>query len=419
MGSMKCPNCNHSISRKMKFCPGCGMPTDFGVPIETNIRLPKNSPKKKRNIIIGVLVALVVIYAIIFIAAKPDIDYRTAKSCLANGEYDKAIELFENLGDYSNAREKVKEATYAKASRLLEDGQYDSALAIFEGLGDFSDSKEQVSECTYQKAHQLYKAKEYTEAIDLFNTINEYKDTAAQITECYYAAACEKFAEGRYQEALSDLLQIMKEKNVSELYQKIAEKDPQCVYSRAIELYNDGEFKQAADLFQDISTYADAQLYQERAVFMNKLQGTWRGEDSDSFLIFKKWEITTINIYNYEVSVNNYIYQFEKESDDYILYTTSVGDYKVEWNPIKNRVVETFHEYEWYYAYASKSTNPNDVIPETPRIGMTKAEVRKSLWGEPEDINKTTTAYGTREQWVYSGNRYIYFENGIVTSIQE
>ena len=50
---------------------------------------------------------------------------------------------------------------------------------------------------------------------------------------------------------------------------------------------------------------------------------------------------------------------------------------------------------------------------------MTKAEVRKSLWGEPEDINKTTTAYGTREQWVYPGYRYIYFENGIVTSIQE
>ena len=422
---MKCPNCNHSISKEMKFCPGCGMPTDFGVQQPPNIEPQKKSKGSIRNVIIMGVIALLFIFVIVYIAIRPNLDYRTAKSCLANGEYDRAIELFENLGDYSNAREKVKEATYAKASRLLEDGQYDSALAIFEGLGDFSDSKEQVSECTYRKAHQLYKAKEYTEAIDLFNTINEYKDTAAQITECYYAAACEKFAEGRYQEALSDLLQIMKEKNVSELYQKIAEKDPQCVYSRAIELYDDGEFKQAADLFQDISTYADAQLYQERAVFMNKLQGTWKREDFESFLVFKKWRITEINIYRLyrdEISTSYYKCRFEKKGNDYILYTTTGGsDYKVEWNPIKNRVAETRFEDQSisYYAYYSKSTNPDDVTPEIPRIGMSQAEVRKSLWGGPKKINKTTTAYGTREQWVYSGNRYIYFENGIVTSIQE
>ena len=52
-------------------------------------------------------------------------------------------------------------------------------------------------------------------------------------------------------------------------------------------------------------------------------------------------------------------------------------------------------------------------------IGMTKTEVENSTWGKPKDINKTTTAYGTQEQWCYSGYKYIYFENGIVTAIQE
>lgn len=55
-----------------------------------------------------------------------------------------------------------------------------------------------------------------------------------------------------------------------------------------------------------------------------------------------------------------------------------------------------------------------------PAIGMTKNEVLKSLWGKPLKTNKTTTFYGTREQWVYSRNRYLYFnENGILTTIQE
>lgn len=52
-------------------------------------------------------------------------------------------------------------------------------------------------------------------------------------------------------------------------------------------------------------------------------------------------------------------------------------------------------------------------------IGMTKNQVINSNWGNPKDINKTTTAYGVREQWVYSGYRYLYFENGILTSIQD
>ena len=57
-----------------------------------------------------------------------------------------------------------------------------------------------------------------------------------------------------------------------------------------------------------------------------------------------------------------------------------------------------------------------------PTIGMTAEEVRNSTWGEPDDINKTTTKYGTSEQWVYKNSndfKYIYLDNGIVTAIQE
>lgn len=51
-------------------------------------------------------------------------------------------------------------------------------------------------------------------------------------------------------------------------------------------------------------------------------------------------------------------------------------------------------------------------------IGMTKQDVLDSSWGKPKYINTTTTRYGVREQWVYGGGNYLYFENGILTSIQ-
>ncbi|WP_062231516.1 hypothetical protein [Fictibacillus sp. FJAT-27399] len=54
-----------------------------------------------------------------------------------------------------------------------------------------------------------------------------------------------------------------------------------------------------------------------------------------------------------------------------------------------------------------------------PTIGMTKKEVLNSKWGQPTDVNKTTTANSVTEQWVYPGYKYLYFEDGVLTAIQE
>lgn len=52
-------------------------------------------------------------------------------------------------------------------------------------------------------------------------------------------------------------------------------------------------------------------------------------------------------------------------------------------------------------------------------VGMTKEEVLMSSWGRPQHVNSTTTSRGTREQWVYGGGNYLYFdESGRLTTIQ-
>lgn len=51
-------------------------------------------------------------------------------------------------------------------------------------------------------------------------------------------------------------------------------------------------------------------------------------------------------------------------------------------------------------------------------IGMSQADVLASAWGRPEKVNTTTNAYGVREQWVYGNGNYLYFRDGILTSIQ-
>lgn len=50
-------------------------------------------------------------------------------------------------------------------------------------------------------------------------------------------------------------------------------------------------------------------------------------------------------------------------------------------------------------------------------IGMSPQDVLDSSWGRPNRINRTTTAGGEREQWVYDSG-YLYFVNGVLTTIQ-
>lgn len=49
---------------------------------------------------------------------------------------------------------------------------------------------------------------------------------------------------------------------------------------------------------------------------------------------------------------------------------------------------------------------------------MTTEQVLRSTWGKPKSINETITAGGRHEQWIYPGHQYLYFDNGVLTSIQ-
>jgi hypothetical protein len=51
-------------------------------------------------------------------------------------------------------------------------------------------------------------------------------------------------------------------------------------------------------------------------------------------------------------------------------------------------------------------------------IGMTQRDVLLSSWGRPERVNRSTYAFGEHEQWVYGSGNYLYFENGVLRSIQ-
>jgi hypothetical protein len=51
-------------------------------------------------------------------------------------------------------------------------------------------------------------------------------------------------------------------------------------------------------------------------------------------------------------------------------------------------------------------------------IGMTKEEALASSWGRPKSKNVHASSYGVTEQWVYGGQNYLYFRDGVLTDVQ-
>lgn len=50
-------------------------------------------------------------------------------------------------------------------------------------------------------------------------------------------------------------------------------------------------------------------------------------------------------------------------------------------------------------------------------IGMSMAQVRKSPWGKLSKVDRTITAYGVSDQWLYAGGN-LYFINGVLDTVQ-
>lgn len=91
----------------------------------------------------------------------------------------------------------------------------------------------------------------------------------------------------------------------------------------------------------------------------------------------------------------------------------------IAWNTEKQ---QQFDKFKPKNNESNEKATTTEEPKRNPEIGMTAAEVRSSTWGDPSDINKTTTKYGVREQWVYRSSskaKYIYLEDGLVTAIQE
>lgn len=142
-----------------------------------------------------------------------------------------------------------------------------------------------------------------------------------------------------------------------------------------------------------------------------------------------------------DFKTNNYSYTKAYQPEYYLsLYFTSMKNYNLEEYTYAYDIIKKIpNSYKGIYAEDiemakdqikrksdeitgewAKQERKELVQNTVPQIGMTKKEViNDTNWGKPEDIKRTTTQYGIEEQWIYSGYRYLYFEDGKLSVIQD
>lgn len=114
------------------------------------------------------------------------IDYNKANSYVQEEKYEEAIELYAQLGDYSDSKEKLSQTIKKMANELTYDNEYDKIISIiekYEHIDDFSDEK---YDAIYRKGIKcLEKNTEsgYAEGFELFSKIPETSDNYERVEE--------------------------------------------------------------------------------------------------------------------------------------------------------------------------------------------------------------------------------------------
>lgn len=109
----------------------------------------KAKAKKKKKIAIFITSAVAVCTALALLCVYviiPAIRYNMAVTAVENKNYDEAIAIFEELGDYSDSVDKIPETKYKKADQCESNQNYEMAVQIFVELDDYSDSKNRVAD---------------------------------------------------------------------------------------------------------------------------------------------------------------------------------------------------------------------------------------------------------------------------------
>ena len=211
----------------------------------------KKALTKKQGILLGAIGGAVVVLAVAIWLCLPLIRYGWGCLMLSSGQYQKAWTTFEELEDFRNSPEKLRQSQYGQAGLWLEGGQIQEARQVYVMLGDYAESAQQIQECDYQQALAWLEEGKLQEALEGFTALGDYKDSTEQITETNYRRALDFMERAQYEKALELL------GNLGD-YKDSTAQLTECNYRYALALMEAGNWVEALPVLEALGDYKDS-----------------------------------------------------------------------------------------------------------------------------------------------------------------
>lgn len=385
--------------------------------------------KERKGVIIGIITIVIII--IISVVGGIVYNNRIISEYIKNGEFSNANKMCNNL--YT----KYKDEIYNSINNHIDNNKLTEAFKYYNNFVEYMLGNNKIE---YSKDEQLYS--KYTkienqlssDMKDIFwkmqyqyiKTQSQEENTQEIEFNLISYDLLNKFLENdKYKEDNNMIYTILTTK-----YNEIKKRDNDCTTS---------ELEILKDMYEKLGEYEQSKAFVEEIKEALRWQGSWVSEDT------KEPEQLAIsyfgkNIFDDYIFNGAYrykgVYKFENTEEDVLEIKKSSGEPHYSSAKLKfdnNNIILVVH-FVWgdeEYKFVRESVdnnyinNANKVLSSKPKektkpqVGMTEEEVLSSTWGYPNKKNKDTYTWGTTEQWVYDNYGYVYFRNGIVSSISE
>lgn len=329
---------------------------------------------------------------------KKQDDYEQAMQLCNQSNYDDAVKIFEELGDYSDSLSNLNKI----ADKYMEHSMTDKARDIYEYLSDYDsqDVEDDLKECDFVDAYDKYNDGEYADAKKEFDKLKDYtgqkqkKSAKEMAEECVYQMACEdlnnneysnfeedkkifennkddasiarmadKYKDGAYYQEAMDIYLELQKKNGTDYGSRIRECQTLLLEQQKYEFY-DSDASKVYD--SSLGTYLNHMSAQDAESELSRMYGTYYKEDGTELTIAK----ATINNKNYGIenmtvgSSNGYgitgtIYYQGEESNMFVFEYTP--DYKYSYTENENTFERTVNKInlngENYYSWVPEKKN--------------------------------------------------------------
>lgn len=328
-----------------------------------------------------------------------------------------------------------EEDQYALVKKYISEEKYEDALELMATLEQNDEIIDSKKECTYQIALTLEDA---SDAYDAFSSLGDYKDAEEKAKESYYNIGLHKLDIGFNKDAYLIFHELGDYKDSADKAKESVKGEEEDFYEEALELYLDGELTDAKIYLEGCADYEDAAILLKYVNTIEEYQGVYviNSAYERKYIVIDGCELIVYDLHDGDKDYNDvvlteygdslcFVSKYHFEDPENVIFWWYPEEIEGEKQIRERSLSDSWRDEGDIYYKTDRTKAELDASvegvdkPVNPRVGMTAEEVENSTWGPPIKKNIRTYEWGTTEQWVYFGDRYIYLENDIVTSISE